>query len=148
MNKLKFSLPFILTLLFAIQFVNAQSYTVSSPDTSIQVRVEEGDQLEYAITFAGQTIIEKSALGFSFKDEPDLQKNLRIIESLPFSHREVWTPVVKSKHARITDSYNELKLVVKEKSGKFRQMDLIFRVYDDGVAFRYKLYRSERIGNR
>jgi alpha-glucosidase len=148
MNNLKFSLSFILISLFATQIVNSQSYTATSPDKSIQVRVEEGEQLQYAVTFAGQTIIEKSDLGFSFKNEPDLQKDLHIFESVPSSHHEIWTPVVKSKHARITDSYNELKLVAKEKSGKHRRMDIIFRVYDDGIAFRYKLYRSEHIGNR
>ncbi|KAA6308848.1 alpha-glucosidase, partial [termite gut metagenome] len=93
-------------------------------------------------------IIETSSLGFSFKDEPDLHQDLHIIESLPSSHHEMWTPVVKSKHAQITDSYNELKLIAKEKGGNRRRMDIIFRVYDDGVAFRYKLYRSARVGNR
>ncbi|GHT38268.1 alpha-glucosidase [Bacteroidia bacterium] len=146
MNKLHLS--FILMLLFATPLVSAQSYTVNSPDKSIRVQIEEGEQLQYAVTFNGRSIVEKSDLGFSFKNETDLQKGLQVIESVPSSRHELWTPVVKSKHAQIVDAYNELKLVVKEKSGQCRRMDIIFRVYDDGVAFRYKLYRSEHIGNR
>jgi alpha-glucosidase len=148
MNSLKISLSFLVVVFFTTQSSNAQSHTVTSPDKSIHVQVDEGEQLQYAVTFAGRTIVEKSALGFSFKGEPDLQKDLHIVEAIPSSHHEIWSPVVKSKHAQITDSYNELKLVAKEKTGKCRRMDLIFRVYNDGVAFRYKLYRSEHIGNR
>jgi alpha-glucosidase len=126
----------------------AQSYTVSSPGKSIEVQIEEGEQIQYSVTFNGQTIVEKSDLGFSFKDEPDLQKNLKILSALPASRNETWKPVVRSKHAEITDACNELTLITEEKTDKRRRMDVVFRVYDDGLAFRYKLYRSEHIGNR
>ncbi|GHT52000.1 alpha-glucosidase [Bacteroidia bacterium] len=145
MNRHVFFIP---TLLCATQLLNAQPYTVTSPDKSIQVQVEAGEQLQYSVTFNGRNIVEKSDLGFSFKGENDLQKGLHIVQATPSSHREIWKPVVKSKHAQIADSYNELTLVSAEKADKRRRLDIIFRVYDDGVAFRYKLYRSERIGNR
>ncbi|MDR1381373.1 MAG: glycoside hydrolase family 97 protein [Tannerella sp.] len=127
---------------------NAQSYTVSSPDKLIEVKIEEGEQIRYSVAFGGRTVVEKSDLGFSFRDEPDLQKDLRVVSAVPASHSEMWKPAVRSKHAEITDSYNELTLVTEERSDSRRRMDIVFRVYDDGVAFRYKLYRSERIGNR
>ena len=126
----------------------AQSHTVSSPDRSVQVRIDESERLQYAVAFAGQPVIEKSDLGFRFRDEPDLQKDLRVIRSLASSHDETWRPVVKSKHAWIRDNYNELTLIAEEKTGQRRRIDLTFRAYNDGVAFRYKLYRSGRIGSR
>jgi alpha-glucosidase len=61
---------------------------------------------------------------------------------------ETWKPVVKSKHAEIVNNYNELQLNLKENSDLMRQMDLFVRVYNDGGAFRCKLYRSENIGIR
>ncbi|GAP72655.1 alpha-glucosidase [Candidatus Symbiothrix dinenymphae] len=145
MNRHFFLIP---TLLCATQLLNAQPYTVTSPDKSIQVQVEAGEQLQYSVTFNGRNIVEKSDLGFSFKGENDLQKGLHIVQATPSSHHEIWKPVVKSKHAQIADTYNELTLVAAEKADKRRRLDIVFRVYDDGVAFRYKLYRSERIGNR
>ncbi|MDR1330757.1 MAG: glycoside hydrolase family 97 protein [Tannerella sp.] len=135
-------------LLCAAQLSQAQTYTVSSPDKSIEVRIDNEGQMQYSVTFDGRTVMDKSDLGFGFKGEPDLQKDLQVIRTLPASHNETWTPAVRSKHATIVDNYNELTLVTEEKSGKRRRMDIVFRAYDDGVAFRYKLYRSERIGNR
>ncbi|MDR0394781.1 MAG: glycoside hydrolase family 97 N-terminal domain-containing protein, partial [Tannerella sp.] len=133
---------------FFAQAIYAQSYTVTSPDKSIRVEIEESDQIRYAVTFGGRTIMEKSDLGFGFKNESDMQKDLRVVRSIPSSHNETWMPVVRSKHAKIVDAYNELILVTEEKSDKRRRMDIVFRVYNDGVAFRYHLYRSEQIGNR
>ena len=54
----------------------------------------------------------------------------------------------KSKHAEIINNYNELKLTLKEKSGPMRQMELYVRAYNDGAAFRYKLLRSAKVGDR
>ncbi|GHT51975.1 alpha-glucosidase [Bacteroidia bacterium] len=138
----------ISALLCATPLLNAQPYTVTSPDKSIRVQVEAGEQIQYSVTFNGRNIVEKSDLGFSFKGENDLQKGLHVVQATPSSHHEIWKPVVKSKHAQIADTYNELTLVTAEKADKRRRLDIIFRVYDDGVAFRYKLYRSERIGDR
>jgi alpha-glucosidase len=137
-----------LCMIFAGAPAEAQSHTVLSPDGTVGLRIDEGERLQYAVTFAGQTVIEKSDIGFGFRDEPDLQKDLRIVQALTSSHDETWTPVVKSKHAQIRDSYNELKLIAEEKTGQRRRIDITFRAYSDGVAFRYKLYRSEKIGHR
>jgi alpha-glucosidase len=112
------------------------------------VKIEAGGQLKYSVDFAGAQIIQPSNLGFCFRNEPDLQKDLQILHADNSSNRETWKPVVKSKHALIANDYNEMVLTVRESSGARRRMDVTFRAYDDGVAFRYKLYRSERIGNR
>jgi len=141
---------FLCTLAFMCRLSEAQTFEVSSPGQSIRVRINTDDEgsLQYAVNFSGRQIIENSKLGFCFKDEPDMQKDMHVIQAVPSSHNEVWTPVIKSKHAKITDAYNELALMAEEKTGKRRRMDVVFRVYDDGVAFRYKLYRSERVGTR
>jgi alpha-glucosidase len=141
-------LPFVIALSFVVQTAYSKMHVITSPDHSIRLQVEEGDQIRYSVTFGGRSIVEPSDLGFAFKDEPDMQKNLHVIRSTPLAHRETWQPVVRSKHATIVDSYNELTLITEEKSDKRRRMDIVFRVYDDGVAFRYHLYRSERIGHR
>ncbi|MDR1153350.1 MAG: glycoside hydrolase family 97 N-terminal domain-containing protein, partial [Bacteroidales bacterium] len=138
----------ILLLVLTAQRANAQSYAVASPDQSVSVRIEATDQLQYSVTFAGQPVIAESSLGFAFNGEPDLQKDLSVVRAVSSSRHDVWTPVVKSKHAKITDACNELVLVTEEKAGLRRRMDIVFRAYDDGVAFRYRLYRSGHIGNR
>ena len=55
---------------------------------------------------------------------------------------------MKSKHAEVVNNYNELQLTLKEKSGPMRQMEFFVRAYNDGAAFRYKLLRSAKVGDR
>ncbi len=74
--------------------------------------------------------------------------NFSIVDQSVKNFNEKWIPVVKSKHAEIMNQYNELKLTLKEKSGPMRQMELYVRAYNDGAAFRYKLLRSARAGDR
>lgn len=74
--------------------------------------------------------------------------NYTVVDQSVKSFNETWIPVVKSKHAEIVNNYNETQLVLKEKSGMMRQMEFFVRVYNDGVAFRYKLLRSAKVGER
>jgi alpha-glucosidase len=145
---IKSSFLCICAYLTVVQTARAQYGTVMSPDKSIQVQIEIDEQIRYSVAYDGRTIVEKSSLGFSFANEPDMQKDLRIVQALTSSHDETWTPVVKSKHAQIRDNYSELTLLAEEKTGQRRRIDITFRAYNDGVAFRYKLYRSEKIGHR
>ncbi|WP_257090489.1 glycoside hydrolase family 97 N-terminal domain-containing protein [Sphingobacterium sp. E70] len=64
------------------------------------------------------------------------------------SKRDSWTPVVKNKHAHVDLQWNETHLALIEKGGEKRRLDLFFRAYDNGIAFRYQLFSGARIGNR
>ena len=82
-------------------------------------------------------------MGFELKDEDPMTGNFHYHGSVRvITFNETWIPVVKSKHAEIINNYNELKLILKEKSGPMRQMELYVRAYNDGAAFRYKLLRA------
>jgi len=148
----RISLVLLLNLSLFIGFADeiiAQTYAVASPDHSIVVRIFNNEHLSYTVSFHGKIIVEPSFLGgFEFKNEPEFGKNLKILNTATRSNDETWEPVVKSKHARVRDHYNELTLFVQEQDSTKRLMDITFRVFDDGVAFRYKLYRSGNIGNR
>lgn len=128
--------------------VHAQNIIVTSPDNSISITIDNGDKLNYSVKYTDRIVLDTSHLGFELQDEPKLDGNFTIIGQKTETINETWKPVVKSKHAEVLNNCNELQLSLKEKSGLMRQMDLIVRVYNDGVAFRYKLYRGERIGNR
>ena len=143
-KKLKFSILFLLIASFS----HAQDYQVASPDKRISVAIKNGDELCYSVTFNGKPIIQESALGFEFIDEPAMNKGFAVIDRQERIINETWKPVVKSKHAEVVNNCNELQLMLKEKTGLMRQMELSFRAFNDGVAFRIKLYRSEKNGHR
>jgi alpha-glucosidase len=126
----------------------AQEYSVKSPDNKIVVNISNGEKLSYSVTCMGQNIVNPSGMGFEFKDEQPMTGNFMVIDQLVKNVNEKWIPVVKSKHAEILDNYNEIHLILKEKSAPMRQMELFVRAYNDGAAFQYKLSRSAKIGDR
>ena len=142
---------YLLPLLSIISLpANSQDFTVKSPDEKIIVAINNGEKLSYSVTYQGKPVVNSSRMGFEFKDEPAMDGNFIVLEdqSIKKTIEDKWIPVVKSKHAEITVEYNELVLSLKEKSGPMRQMVLYVRVYDDGAAFRYKLSRSAKVGDR
>lgn len=127
----------------------AQTYKIESPDKKITVEVKNSESLTYSVTFDGKVVVAESPMGFQFKGEPDMSSNFEVKNDAKVkSGVEAWTPVVRNKHAECSVPYNELALVLKEKSGQYRKMDLTFRVMNDGVAFRYGLYGVPVLGNR
>jgi alpha-glucosidase len=143
----------IIRLLIAIISINgialhSQSFTVKSPDEKIVVTIDNGGKLTYAVTFLGKPVINNSQMGFEFKDEAQMTGNFAVSQNRIKNSNEKWIPVVKSKHSEIIDSYNELELSLKEKTDPMREMVLYARVYNDGAAFRYKLLRSGKVGDR
>lgn len=75
-------------------------------------------------------------------------KELKVIKTAEHSVNRKWEPIVPLKHDTVTNHYNEIYLQLKEKQNPMRRMDIWFRAYNDGIAFRTRLFRSEKVGNR
>ena len=146
MNIFKKSI-FLLFILIGT-LVNAQTISVKSPDNKIGVTIDNNEKLSYSVSFKGRVIINPSQLGFEFKEELPMTGNFRIINQSIKNFSETWIPVVKSKHSEVLNNYNELQLTLKEHSGGMREMELFVRVYNDGAAYRIKLLRSGKVGDR
>jgi alpha-glucosidase len=146
MGTIKNCFMILLTTIGVI--ANAQNIKVTSPDNNIVITISNDEKLSYSVTFRDRIIVNPSQLGFELKDEPAMTGNFAIMNQSLKNFNETWIPVVKSKHAEIVNNCNELQLTLKEKSGPMRQMEFFVRAYNDGVAFRYKLLRSAKIGDR
>jgi alpha-glucosidase len=143
---MKRSLLLLLTILGAI--ANAQTFSIKSPDNKIEVIISNSEKLNYSVVYNGRIIINPSQLGFEFKDELAMTGDFTIVDQSIKNFNETWIPVVKSKHAVVVNNYNELQLTLKEKSDPMRQMEFFIRAYNDGAAFRYKLTRRGKVGDR
>ena len=141
---------YIITILLSISLCGfAQTFTLKSPDGQITVEVNLSGKLSYSVTYKGNPVITPSPLGFEFQGEPAMHSGFTLLntpESL--AKRDSWAPVVKNKHAQVDMQWNETHFSLIEKEGERRRMDLFFRAYDNGVAFRYQLHGSKTIGNR
>ncbi|HLM56652.1 MAG TPA: glycoside hydrolase family 97 protein, partial [Pyrinomonadaceae bacterium] len=113
---------------------------LSSPDGRLEVALTLGEDgtPAYSVSFDRRQVIAPSSLGLEFKRGGLLSKGLRVTGSKRDSRDETWAPVV-GKTARARDHYNELTVSLEEREGAGRKLELVFRAYDDGAAFRYRL---------
>jgi len=118
--------------------VSAQALTQSSPNGSVSVTFALTDTgvPTYQIDYKGKAVVKPSTLGIELAEENSLMDGFRINNTSTSSFDETWQPVW-GEEREIRNHYNEL-LVEMEKPANGRFMNLRFRVYDDGVGFRYE----------
>ena len=118
---------------------SAAPLQVSSPEGALSVAVDvnaEG-RPEYTVFRLGRPVISPSRLGFLLTDAPKLERNFAIAEAGRRSEDSRWEqPWGERRYVR--NRYNELRVRLTEKVGPRRSLDVVFRVYDDGVGFRYE----------
>ncbi len=124
--------------------IAAEGLTVSSPDGKIEVKVSAGQSLTYSVRADKKTVLSDSSLKLVVKSMRPLGPKFEVEEAQRRSVDETWKPLF-GNYRQIPDRYNELRLKLKETAIPHRRFDLIFRVFDDGVAFRYFLPRQTRM---
>lgn len=137
-NLLKMHLFLFTTLVIVSCSGNAGEIRMKSPDGKITAKLLAGNKLSYTVTFDETLLIDTSALGFDFLNAPSLGKSVEILSSDTKKINETWKPVW-GKHSEITDHCNETVIRLKETVEPFRTFAVEFRLYNDGVAFRYFL---------
>lgn len=108
----------------------AGNYTVNSPNNRLLVNVETGINTTYSVSFNGKVILNPSPISMTFDNGMIIGRNMKVNKVEHFSKNEVLTPVVRQKSDQIVDHYNEMVL-------ESDDYQLHFRVYDDGLAYRF-----------
>ena len=129
---------FACAVIFAATVAAARPVSVSSPDGSISVTVDTGSDgvAYYSVSRNGKTVLEPSRLGLELKDAPSLDKGFSITKVTSATADDIWPPV-GGEESQIRNHYNELALTLRQKSTG-RNLGLRFRVFDDGMGFRYE----------
>lgn len=148
-------IAFNIIFLFIVAFSFAQlKTTVQSPNKNIELNFwlnGKGAPM-YSITYKGKEVILPSAMGFQLKQTmsneplPSLKDNLAIVSSDQNNADTKWKPVwgdVKE----IRDSYSNLKVNLSQKGENVISFNIIFKVYDDGVGFRYEFPKQKNLGH-
>lgn len=137
-NFLKYS---FITVFFAVSSnlfaQQGKNFTLLSPDSEIEVKVDVDDSITWAVTNRSQQVISSSAIALQLKDEV-LGVNPKLINS---EKKEINTTIeaINYKKDVVEDKYNELTLKFRSNYG------LIFRVYNSGVAYRFTTSRKKNI---
>ena len=126
---------FSLFLLFALSISQAQSIQSPSGKMTVTFKLSGSGQPTYSINYKDKAVILESVLGIKLKEKPDLDAKFEIITSKTATFNESWKPVL-GEQSTIVNHYNELTVSLINKASKVK-MNIIFRVFDEGVAFRY-----------
>ncbi len=92
----------------------------------------------YRITYDGKTVIAPSRMGFDIKGNSPLDKDFSIDSEESGSHDSTWSPVF-GERSSIRDNYNFYKVKLKKNGDTDYSLEIEFRAYDAGVAFRYTI---------
>lgn len=152
----KYSILFVLVLLF--YYIHAEPQKVSSPDGKIRIEFTLGsfdpgenqhsisDAPYYRVFFQGKPFIHSSRLGFELAGVPIFDRFFEVVKTVANETRRSWKPVYGDK-SEYPDNYNELTVTLQENIPPKRTLKLVFRAYNEGVAFRYIIPEQEAISS-
>ena len=104
---------------------------------SIEVTTDPDGRPSYAISRFGRPVIAPSRLGFLLTDAVKLERNFAVTSEPVTTHDDTWEQPW-GEERRIRNHYNELRVHLTETTSLARRVDVVFRLYDDGVGFRYE----------
>ena len=114
--------------------------TASSPDGSIAVKVEtdnDGRTL-YSVTRKGKVLIAPSRLGFLLTESEAMVRGFAVAGSETAKGDETWQQPW-GERTNVRNHYNELFVRMEQPSGLKRRMNVRFRLFDNGIGFRYEM---------
>ncbi len=121
--------------LMAISVVLKAQISVVSPHAVTEAKIEAGKQIIYSIFFKGKPVISNSTIKFEFRQAAPFTEDFTVLKTSTREINETWSPVLK-RQSSVLNNCNELMIQLQEKKFPRRTLNLVFRAYDDGVAFR------------
>ncbi|KRD61235.1 alpha-glucosidase [Flavobacterium sp. Root935] len=124
-----------------------KTYKISSPEKISELTFEltPSGQPQYSFSSNGKSVIEPSLLGFEFQGLPKMTEGFEVVSTEEKSADETWEQPW-GEFKKVRDHHNELIVHLKESKGEERLVDIIFRVFDDGVGFRYEFPKQPHLG--
>ena len=126
----------LLLFLFVSNWAMAESIT--SPNGQLQLNFSVNAQGEpiYELSYKGKAVIKPSKLGLELKDAPGLMNGFTLANTQTSTFDETWEPVW-GEVKQIRNHYNEMAVTLNQKA-QDRNMIIRFRLFDDGLGFRYE----------
>ncbi len=112
--------------------------TLKSPDgnLTLQFRLSAEGTPVYSLQYKGKEVIKESKLGFSVRPDYQFDRNFTITDTQTSESNTTWKPVW-GQYNEIRDHHNELFVAMKQ-NGTGWLLNLRFRLFDDGLGFRYE----------
>ena len=146
MKILKISILVISIILFSCSKENKLDTKITSPNKAVEVvfNLAKKGEPTYSVSFKNNEVIKTSTLGFDLKDISSLKGDFKLINAEKRSFNEVWE-MPWGEQTKVVNNYNEIKIELQEASELKRKLNLTFRVYNDGIGFRYEFPEQENL---
>lgn len=146
MIKLSKSLLIIASFFIAVATYAQQTYKVKAPGNKNELvfSLTKSGQPQYRFSSNGKSVIEPSLLGFEFLENKKMTDGFKVIKIDEKATDKTWNQPW-GEFKKIRDKHNELTVHLQEKAGQKRLVDLIFRVFDDGLGFRYSFPKQPNL---
>jgi len=116
-----------------------ENLTLASPDGSIQLTISISGSITYSVSYKGTLLIKPSKISMVINGNKVFGENSKVLKSYTKFIDETTRPPVKQKSALIRDLCNMLRIDFD------KNYSLIFRAYNDGIAYRFKTHINDTI---
>ena len=129
----------LLSALIILAGLALHAQQVTSPDKNVSLTFSLSAKGEpvYALTYKNKPVIKTSKLGIDTKDIPAMLDGFAIDKAETAAFDETWAPVWGEQKS-IRNNYNELLVTLSQKAVGGRYIRIRFRVFNDGLGFRYE----------
>jgi hypothetical protein len=129
-----------LSIVFILSIVSS-GQTIKSPDGrfALDFRLNEEGAPVYGLAFKKKSVIKESRLGIELENQTDLMKDFRVVKTETSEKDETWKPVW-GEVREIRNNYRELAVTLEQtiENSPKRTIVLRFRLFNDGLGFRYE----------
>ncbi|MBD5246299.1 MAG: glycoside hydrolase family 97 protein [Barnesiella sp.] len=137
MRKLNLLRKIVLPALMLLGLHAGASPTVSSPDGNLTLTADvRNGKPQYSLQRGSETVIKPSSLGFVLHDG-SFCDCFKLVNVTRDNKDETWEQPWGEVDS-VRNNYNELALNLEEKKGLHRKLRIVFRVFNDGIGFRYE----------
>lgn len=126
----------LLMSVLAMHWAVAQQQTSPDGNVVLSFSLKADGTPTYKMTYKGKPVINESTLGFTLKKDEPLTNHFKVVSDSKSTFKETWEPVW-GEEKEILNHYNELLVQLKQDKTN-RLMNIRFRVYNEGVGFRYE----------
>ena len=137
----------LFTALFLVaSCIVAQAQEITSPGKNLTLKfsLTAKGEPQYSLTYKNKPVIKTSKLGLETKDVPSFLDGFTITNSEQKSVDETWSPVL-GEQKNIRNHYNELVVTLTQKAQKDRFIKIHFKLFDDGLGFRYEFPEQKNL---
>jgi glucan 1,4-alpha-glucosidase len=123
-----------------------RSQTITSPDKNVSLKfsLQENGRPAYEVTYKNKPVVRLSSLGVEVKEGPSFMNGFTITDSKTTVVDETWNPVLGEQKS-IRNHYTELLITLTQQAEKSRFINIRFKVFNDGVGFRYEFPQQENL---